>query len=258
MIVPFAAGGPADLVARLLSAELAELIGQPCVVESLSGAGGATGTEAVLRAAADGHSLLLGSSSTLVLNPLLLVVVTATDGPMTLGALTERIRSEPGCLPFGSAGVGSISHLAGAPLAKEVGAEALHVLYRGPAPAVQAVLAREVAFFLDALSGVRQQVLGGALRALAVITPERSRFLPDVPAAPEAGMTQLEAFTWYGMLALRATPEDILEVIARRTGEAAARLAGAPREAGPLEFAKSIRAERSVWEPLIRSLSLLS
>jgi tripartite-type tricarboxylate transporter receptor subunit TctC len=287
--VPFAAGGPADLVARLLGAELAELTGQACVVENLSGAGGVTGTEAAVRAAADGHTLLLGSSSTLILNPLLhpgradpvggltpirllarmpLAVVTAPDGPATLGALVERIRAAPGRVSYGSAGVGSISHLAGALLAKEAGAEVIHVPYRGSAPAVQAVLAREVTFFLDALSGVRQQVLDGALRGLAITAPERSRFVPEVPSAPEVGMARLEAFTWYGVLAPRATPEGVLEAIAVRTGGAAARLSGSTRASavglevlggsGPTAFAEYIRLERSLWEPLVRSLALPS
>jgi tripartite-type tricarboxylate transporter receptor subunit TctC len=287
VVVPFAAGGPADLVARLLCAELAAIIGQSCVVENVTGAGGAVGTDAMLRAAADGHTLLLGSSSTLVLNPLLqpgrnepmtalvpirqlaqmpLVCVTAPGGLVTLTELVARIQAAPGQVAYGSAGVGSISHLVGALLLREARVEAIHVPYRGSAPAVQAALSGEVLFFLDALSGVRAQVADGTLRGLVVTAAKRSRFLPEVPAAPEAGMSNLVTSTWYGLLAPRATPQPVVEALAAATGRAAVKLAGTPQsaasglevllEAGPEHFAETIRTERSSWAPIVAALGL--
>lgn len=231
VVIPFAAGGATDLLGRALGAELAKTWGQSVVVENRPGAGGAVGAEAVAKAAADGHTLLLASGSMFTVNPFLyktlpysaanfemitrvasgpmLVTVNAEGPAKTLPEFVAQAKASPGKLLFGSAGNGSQVHMAGESFAEAAGIQITHVPYKGEGPAYTDLMGGAIHVVVGNILAITPLLKGGKLRALAVTGKERSPLLPEVPTATEAGLPGYEFVGWFALMAPAGTPRDI-------------------------------------------------
>ena len=208
MVVPFSAGGGSDLVARAIAAPLSKLMGQQVIVENRAGAGGTIGADAVVKAPADGYTLLYTTPGPQITNPYLMaklpydpvadltpvtqvaivpnvLVVNKKVPVQTIQELIQYAKAHPGKLNFASAGIGSSSHLAGELLKVRAKIDIVHVPYRGTALALQDLLGGNVAMAIDSIAVYRSHIESGVLRALGVATPTRSPVLPDVPAIAE-------------------------------------------------------------------------
>lgn len=236
VIVPFAPGGGADLVARLLAQHFSDLLGQPAVVENRAGAAGRVGTALVAKSTPDGYTLLVTTESSLVIAPHIGVpisydplrdfapvslltrnaVVLAVNPALPAKTLQEYIdlaRAHPGEVFFASSGVGGPNHLAGETFNRLTGLKITHVPYPGTGLALQAVIANQVGSMWGFTAGVVPYVRSGALRALAVASPQRSPVLPEVPTFAEAGVPGFEAVSWVGMVAPAGTPAVTVETL---------------------------------------------
>jgi tripartite-type tricarboxylate transporter receptor subunit TctC len=286
LIVPYAAGGPSDILARLLGVGLTEIWGQPVVVENRPGAGSAIGTEVVARAAPDGYTLLLAAGAhtmnpalmklpfdavrdfTPVLNcavhPMVLVVHPST-GINDVAGFVAAAKARPGAITMSSAGVGNGSHLAMALFAGIAGIELTHVPYNGAAPAQAALVAGQVQDgFLNSTVAV-PQIRSGALRGLAVADARRWRELPDLPALAELGYPGAETVAWYGILApaglppgLRARLErDLRAVMAKPAVQERILAVGLdPLDTGPEAFQAQIAEETARWAKVVRAAGI--
>lgn len=236
IVVPFAAGGTSDIIARLLNGRLAEALGQPVVIENRAGAGGSIGITTVARAAPDGQTLLLVSSS-FVTNPALYpdkkpydpirqflpislvavspdVIVVRKNSPITsLADLIARAKARRGELTYATPGKGNSVHLGGEFLWHTAGIEMLHVPYNGAAPAVTAVLSGQVDCALVALPAAKAQIAAGALRALTVGGAQRWAQFPDVPTVAESGFPGYRSETMQALFAPASTPASTIERI---------------------------------------------
>ncbi|WP_198377057.1 Bug family tripartite tricarboxylate transporter substrate binding protein [Neoroseomonas rubea] len=234
VIVPFAAGGPSDIVVRLIAPKLTATLGQPVVVENRAGAGGVTGVDVAAKAAPDGNTIALGSAGGLAISPRLdrgtpydplrdlapltlgvlvpepLVVPAATPF-RTVAELVAAAKAQPGRLNYGSAGSGSMPHLAGELFRAAAGIEITHVSYRGGAPLATALLQNEVQLGFADLPILLPHIRSGALRALAVGTEQRLPWIPDVPTMAEVGLPGVDANNWHGFVAPARVPEPMLE-----------------------------------------------
>jgi tripartite-type tricarboxylate transporter receptor subunit TctC len=234
IIVPFAPGGPADLLPRLLGPKLTEAWGQPVIVENKPGAGGNIGMELVAKSPPDGYTLVIGPTGNLVVNQHLFaslpydptkdlapvtqiatfsnVLVVHPEVPATTVAeLVAFAKAKPGSLSYGSPGTGSQAHLGGEYLKQLAGIEIVHVPYNGTAPALRDLLGGQIGFMFSQTSAALPQIQSGKLRALGVAGPKRSPQLPDVPTIAESqGLAGFEAVSWYALLAPAGTPKDII------------------------------------------------
>lgn len=246
IVVNNAPGGAVDVVARVVAQPLQEALGQPVVVENRGGAGGLLGGEAVAKAAPDGYTLLATAGSMVVISPHLQrnlpfdpekLVPVAAAGRATLFLLVRpevpaksvddlirHMKANPGRLSFGSAGNGSSLHIAGEMFKSQTGTFAVHVPYRGAAPAIQDLLAKNLDFVFDSGTGL-EQVRAGRLRLLAVANKARSSMFADVPTMDQAGVKGFDAGSTYGFLAPAGTPPD---VVARLNAEVNKILANKP------------------------------
>ena len=283
LVVPFAPGGSTDVTARLVAEAIAPRLGQPVVIENRPGAGGNIGSEAVARAAPDGHTLVMGTSSTHATNPALyrnlpyqplrdfapvsqvafipnLLVVNPEVPARDLPALIALARARPGSLNFGNAGSGTSQHLSAAMIASRAGIEVTHVAYRGGAPAVTDLLGGKIQAMAAPLVEVVAHVQANRLRAIGVTTARRSSLLPDVPTIAET-IPGFEVALWNGILAPAGTPAAAVLRIsaaiaaAMRTDEMRAKLAqqgSEPVGSNPDQFAAFIAAEIPKWAELVR------
>ncbi len=233
IVVTTAAGGSVDAIARAIAGDLSKSFGHPVVVENRPGANGNIAAEYVQRAAPDGYTLLMLSSSTFTLNPFVLervpfkpeedfVPVAMTAGlNMVLVAnprlnvdnmqgFVQALKAKPGTFNYGSSGNGSLPHVAAELLSIQTGTRATHVPYKGIAPALNDLLAGQIDFMFDSGTAM-QHIEAGKLRALAVIGPKRLAIFPDVPTMKEAGVSGMEvAAGWHGIFAPRGTPSEIV------------------------------------------------
>jgi tripartite-type tricarboxylate transporter receptor subunit TctC len=235
LIVPFPAGGPNDIIARVIGQRMSELSGQPVLIDNRGGQGGVLGTDAVAKAAPDGYTIAISSAGALAispsmervaydtlndLTPVTLVatvpemLVVATNLPAKdIGELIALAKAQPGKLNFASSGPGSLPHLAGELFKLTARIDIVHVPYRGAAPAVNDLLGQQVQMtFLD-LPVLLPQVRAGALRPIAVGSAERAPTAPDVPTTAEAGFPDLRIENWYGMVAPKGTPKEIVTAL---------------------------------------------
>lgn len=238
IVVPFAAGGPADIQARWLAGKLAADLGQQFIVENKGGAGGTLGAQAVASAAADGHTLLFASVGAIAISPYLsdkvpydpktalapvvrvatasTVLVTASSSPFkSLPELVAYGRANPGKLSFASAGAGTTTHLGSELLKREAQFDMVHVPYRGAAPAITDVIAGTVNVMFADGPVVLPHIKAGKLRALGVASPQRSPSMPEVPTTAEGGQKDVLVATWYGLLAPGKTPPEVIQKIGK-------------------------------------------
>ena len=230
LIVPFPAGGPNDIIARVVGQRMSELIKQPIVIDNRGGQGGVLGTDAVAKAAPDGYTIGIVSASSLVINPTLerapydvakdfapvtlvttvpeMLVVASNVAAKNMSELIALAKAEPGKLNFASAGVGGLPHLAGELFKLTAGIDIVHVPYRGAAPAINDLLGQQVQMaFLD-LPVLLPHIQSGMLRPIALGAPQRAPTSPNVPTTAEVGMPDLLIENWYGMIAPAGTPSE--------------------------------------------------
>jgi tripartite-type tricarboxylate transporter receptor subunit TctC len=283
LIVPFPAGGPNDIIARIVGQRMSELTRQPVIIDNRGGAGGALGTDAVAKAAADGYTIGIVNCGALAINqsmekvpyetlkdlaPITLVVtvpemlVVASNVPAkNMSELVALAKAQPGKLNFASTGPGSLPHLAGELLKLTAKIDIAHVPYRGAAPAINDLLGQQVQMtFLD-LPAILPHIRSGSLKPIALGTDARAPTAPDVPTTVELGMPELRIENWYGMVAPAATPPAIIAALNRITTTALADPAVKEKLAeqglttagnSPEQFRDYIAAETAKWAKVIK------
>ncbi|MSQ19828.1 MAG: tripartite tricarboxylate transporter substrate binding protein [Betaproteobacteria bacterium] len=287
LMVAFPPGGPNDLIARVISPKLAELIKQPVIVENRAGAGGAIATEAVIRMPADGYTLLFNSNGALAIGPLLsnvsydvlrdlapiariasnpmLLVAHSNVRAKTIPDLIAFAKANPGKLNFASAGAGSPTHLAIELLQSMANVRFTHVPYKGGGPAMADLIGGQVDYYFGGLTTALPHVKTGKLRAIALTSAARSAVAPDIPSIAEEGLAGYDASIWYGILAPAGTPPGIIEFLhdaiirVVRTPEIRSRLIeqGADtHENGPEAFAALINTESAKWARIIQQAGI--
>jgi tripartite-type tricarboxylate transporter receptor subunit TctC len=292
IVVPFAASGTTDILARALAPELQKAFGQPFVVDNKPGAGGNNGAAEVAKAPADGHTLLMGTVGTHAINPALypkmpydhvkdfapvtlvagvpnvLVINPASAtkyGVSDVASFVKALKANPGKLNMASSGNGTSIHLAGELFKSMTGTFMVHIPYRGSGPALIDLMSGNMDVMFDNLPSAMPHIKSGRLKALAVTSAVRSAALPDVPTVAEAGGAALngyEASSWFGLLAPAGTPADVVARIQQETAKAMATPAmkerllaqGAiPSGMTPAEFVKFIDAETKKWAGVVKA-----
>lgn len=284
MVVPFAPGGPVDMIARVVSSRLTESFGQTVVVDNRAGGGSTIGTELVVRSPGDGYTVLLTSSS-IAINPSIypqitfdpvrdlapvtwvaaspLVLVVHPSLPVkSVSDLIRLARKRNGELVYASSGSGSAPHLAGELFASMVGVKLVHVPYKGAGPATGDLLAGHVQVMFNNMLNAVPNVQAGKLRALGVTSAQRSPALPDVPAIAEAGVPGYEATTWYAYFAPGGTPRALADrhhremaaVLKQREVQGRLSAQGVdPVGAGPDELARHLDIEIRKWAKVVKA-----
>ncbi len=290
IIVPFAAGGTTDILARAVAPELSRAFGQSFVVENRAGAGGNLGADVVAKSPADGYTLLMGTVGTQSINkslysrmpydpqkdfapitlvagvPNVMVMNTEKAKAMGIGSVLDFIayaKAHPGQLNMASSGNGTSIHLAGELFKTQTGIFMTHIPYTGSGPAMMGMLSGVVDVMFDNLPSSMAQIKAGKLKAFAVTSSQRSAALPDTPTVEEAGKLKgFEASSWFGLLAPTGTPADVVLRLQQETAKALKTPAmmekllaqGAiPSGNTPQEFAAVIDAEIKKWAPVVKA-----
>jgi tripartite-type tricarboxylate transporter receptor subunit TctC len=282
VLVPYAAGGNSDLLARVVAQRLSEAFGRTFIVENRVGANGAIAADAVARSAPDGYTLLWAVTPPMTIAPAMnklnhdpirdfapisavaingFVLVVNKDVPArTLAEFIAHVKAQKDKMSYAEGSAGSVTHLAMALFANRAGLDMSNVSYRGNAPAMNDVIAGHLPVMFSNVSDALPHITVGSIRPLAVSTEQRQPALPGVPTVAESGFPDFNVFTWNGLVAPANTPRDIIEAIARAIREAAKdphfidrlKSAGAdPLGNGPHEFEAMIRADTITWSRAI-------
>ena len=234
MIIPFAAGGPTDVLGRVMAQRMSEVLGQQVVVENVGGAGGMTGSKRIADAAPDGYMTLLGTvgtqaqSQTMYKKPLYnsatdftpvaliaevpIVLITRKDLPVKdLKEFITYAKANQAKMQYGSAGAGSATHLGCVLLNHIIGVDITHVPYRGTGPAMQDLQGGRIDYLCEVISTAKPQIDGGTVKPIAIMTKERSPALPNVPTGLEQGTPDLEAYTWNALFLPKGAPADVVK-----------------------------------------------
>ncbi|MBT2323915.1 tripartite tricarboxylate transporter substrate binding protein [Variovorax paradoxus] len=287
IVVPFAAGGPTDLMARAIGKNMTASLGQPVIVDNKPGGGGVIGMSEVARGPADGYTMVFPSILA-VTNPALMAnypfdtlrdfapltvvgfiphaVVVRPDFPAkTLQDLVSMAKAKPDSLSYGSSGNGTSAHLGGALFAQRAGIRATHVPYRGAGPAVQDLLGGQIQFMFLDMSSALAQIKAGKLRALAVAPKSRFAGLPEVPTVAEQGYPGFDVHGWYGLLLKGGTPAPVMQRLytevkrALDTQEVREIFEAQGIEPGgmpPAEFAALVRDDLALWKRTVLQLNI--
>jgi len=288
IIVPYPPGSTSDLLPRLVGPYLSQALGVTVVVENAPGANGAIGAQRVARAPADGSQILMAPTGVLAANQFIypklsydpeksfepiinaastpnMIVVGKNVPANNLPELIKLIQDKPGALTFASAGPGSTSHLCGEMLKSAAKADIVHVPYRGPAPAKQAVLSGDVSIICDNLSNVINDAKEGTLKAIALTAPQRNPQAPDVPTSAEQGYPSIDAGIWYSFVAPAGTSREIIEAfnteIAKilKRPDVEARLSGLALTVvadRPEDFAAFLKTDTAHWKQVIETAGI--
>jgi len=285
-VVPYAPGGYTDLVGRLTARYVEKALGKPAVVDNRAGAGGIVGTQAVASAAPDGYTFCVCSVGAISIAPfaqkisydpvqdlapvgiissIVQAVIVKKDLPVkTMAELVAYAKANPGKLNFGSSGAGGLTHYSVELFQTRTGTKAVHIPFKGGAPATAAVVAGEIDFSFANMTDALPQIEAGTVRGLAVTSLARSRYLPDLPSVHEAAVPDFIVETWNGIMAPAKTPEPII----RKLSEILIRMADDPdvkeamRKGGadtvkstPEQFRAQIQQEMAQWKPLIAEIA---
>ena len=287
IVVPTPAGGPVDVMARLVANALPAQLGQAVVVENKPGAGNTIGSKLVAQADPDGYTVMVSAASGLIMSPMIIKnagydassftpVALLAETPQVLvinpalpfksvAELVAYAKANPGKLNYSTGGIGTLPHL-NAELFKSVsGANIVHVPYKGGGPSLTGVIAGEVQMTFDTLATSLQLIKAGKLRALAIVGPKRSPDLPDVPAMPEIGYPAVSSGAWTALLAPKGTPPEIvaklnaavnaaLKTDAMKT--ALEKIGAQPRGGTPADLTAHLARETAKWRPIVASLNL--
>jgi tripartite-type tricarboxylate transporter receptor subunit TctC len=291
LIVPFAAGGAFDVVARVFTPHLTQILGQQVIVENVGAAAGIVGTNRVAKATPDGYTVLFGTVGTHAYNPTLykklpynavtdfapvalvaeqpMVLLTRKDFPAdTLPEFIAYVKANAAKLQYGSAGVGSTTHLGCALLNSAAGLEVIHVPYRGGGPVMADLIAGQVHYMCSNSAGALPQIAGGAIKGIALLARERSSLIPTLATAHEQGLTDFEAITWTGFFLPKGTPAEIVDklnaatvqmmdtpALAERMHELGVTLV-APERRSPQYLASFVAREIEKWGAPIKAAGI--
>ena len=288
VIVPFAAGGPTDIVARIVSDHMSKTLGQQLVIENVVGAGGTTGVTRAMRAAPDGYTIVMGHMGTHAAAPALypnlaynpasdfipigmaagtpVVILAKKDFPAKdLGEFAVHVKQNVASLNMAHAGVGSVSHVTCLLLNSILAVKPTAVPFNGTGPAMNALVGGQVDYMCDQIVNVVPQVNGGTIKAYAIGTPERNPALPNVPTSKEAGLPEFQASAWNALFAPKGTPQPIGDKLSaaldkalsdeatrKRLLELGSDIPEAPRR-GPQALAALVKSEIDKWTPVIKA-----
>ena len=288
LIVPFPPGGSADILARAIGQKAGEGLGQTLVVENRPGAGTAIGAEALARSAPDGYAVMIGTVSSHAINPALnpklpfdpvkdftavslvatipfAMIVHPSVQAKNVQEFVALARAKPGSFNYSSAGNGTSNHLAGELFKSMAGIDIVHIPYKGSAPALNDLVAGQVALMFDLVLTAAPHVKSGAARGLAVTGAQRSSVLPELPTVAESGLPGYEVSAWFGIFAPAGVPEPVVQrlnaefVKALRDSDLRQRLAsqGAePLTSTPAEFAAYLRSEIDKWGKVVKAAGM--
>jgi tripartite-type tricarboxylate transporter receptor subunit TctC len=289
LVIPFPAGGATDIVGRTLAQKLGTALGQQVVVDNKPGAGGTLGADIVAKAAPDGYTLLLSTSSTHSIGPAInpklpydafrdfapiahvatapSVLVVGKDFPaQTTQELVALLKKNPGKYNFGSSGIGTYPHLSAEMFKWRAGGLfVVHIPYRGTGLVITDLVAGQIAFLMDSIVSAQPHIKDGKVRALAVSGARRSPSLPQVPTFAEAGVPNMELSNWFGFFAPPGTAADMVQRLNRelnaivRAADVVERMASFGAEPGggtPEQFAKLVRDEHESWKTLIQRANI--
>jgi tripartite-type tricarboxylate transporter receptor subunit TctC len=286
MVIGFPAGGPADIFGRSLAQGMSADLGQQVIVENISGVGGVLGVERAVKSPGDGYTMCLNSASPLVIAPYSLaklpydikkdiaLITTVVRVPEVLAVhpslpvntfaeLIAYAKANPGKVNFGSAGAGSITHLAGELLKAEAKLDLVHVPYKGAAPAVTDLLGGQVQMGIFDVPVLLSHIRSGKLKALAITSAKRAPALPEVPTTTETSYPNVNSDNWYGLVMPAATPADIQKrvhaaaVAALKSAavmEQFAKVGGLASPSTPQEYAAFVAAEQAKWGKIITAI----
>lgn len=287
LMVPYAAGGGADLIARRLAEKVKPALGQPVLVENRPGAGTAIAAAAVARAPADGHTILLATSTTLCVNPILmkgiqykqedfapisvlqsLPFMVVTRPELQVKSLREFValaKANPGKFNYGTLGVGSSNHVLGSVLGSSAGLDIVSVHYTSGAPALLALKQGEIHVYFDGISTSIPRVRSGELKGLAVTSRERVKAMPEIPTVAEEGVPDVAVSIWYGLVAPAGTPPQTIQRLNAEFNKAVAEpditaslIADGtePLLISPAQFAALIKDDTVLWRKMIEPLNI--
>jgi tripartite-type tricarboxylate transporter receptor subunit TctC len=286
LIVPFPAGGPADIFGRFLAQGMSARLGQPVVIENISGLSGAMGVDRAAKSPPDGYTLAIISSSAASISPFAMIKmpfdpnkdialittvvrvpeVVAVNSTLPVNTLAELIayaKANPGKVNYGSAGTGSITHLAGELLKVEAGIDIVHVPYKGAAPAVNDLLGGQVQMGIFDIPVLLAHIRSGKLKALAITSLRRSASLPEVQTTGEAGFPKVLSDNWYGLVGPVGMPPAVLKRIHASAIEALnlpevleqyAKVSGVSMPSSPDEFAVYLKQDQAKWSAVIKAI----
>ncbi|MDX2259440.1 MAG: tripartite tricarboxylate transporter substrate-binding protein [Hyphomicrobiaceae bacterium] len=290
MIVPFAAGGPTDTVARIVGEHMSKTLGQTIVIENVTGAGGTTGITRGAQAAPDGYTIMMGHMGTHGASPALypnlkydptkdftpigmaagtpIIIVTKKDFPAKdLKEFVAKIKADGPSLNEGNAGVGSVSHTTCTLLTSQLAVKTARVTYKGTGPMINDLVGGQIDFGCDQIVSVAPQIKAGTIKALAIATPERSPALPDVPTTKEAGMPEYEVSAWNAVFAPKGIPADIAAKLSdslikalddENTRKRLLELGSVLPEGEartPAALQKLVESEVARWKPVLRDVA---
>jgi tripartite-type tricarboxylate transporter receptor subunit TctC len=287
IIVPTPAGGPVDVMARLLANALPAFLGQNVIVENRAGAGNTLGSKVAAAADPDGYTLLVSAASGLIMSPMVYKsagydensfapIALVAETPQVLvahpsapfGSVAELVayaKANPGKLNYSTGGAGTLPHLTAELFKQLSGANIVHVPYKGGGPALTDVVAGQIQLTFDTVGTSLQFIRDGRLKALAVSNPARLPELPDVPTMPELGYPAINTGAWVAILAPLGTPRPIIERLNQATNDALnspamrdplMRLGAQPRGGAPEDLARHMKAEHDKWGPIVARLGL--
>jgi tripartite-type tricarboxylate transporter receptor subunit TctC len=285
LVIPFAPGGSTSIVGRVIADKMSQLLGESIVVDNRPGAGGTVGTKVVAKSEPDGYTLLLGYTGTLAIGPALYksagydprkdfapigmignapnsLVVHPSFPAKTVAELIAYAKANPGKVNFGSAGVGTVSHIAGEYFARVAGIKLVHIPYKGTAPALTDLLGGHIPMAFAPIPASHANVSAGLLRALAVTSTSRSSLLPDVPTISESGLPGFDVSLYYGLVAPAGTPRPVIDKLNRELRAALAsdevkkQLSQDGTEitpGTPEDYADFIDKDEKKWSQLLRA-----
>lgn len=283
MIVPYPPGGPTDITARVVAAEMMKTLGQNVVIDNRPGASGMIGSEMVTKSAPDGYTLL-ANASIHVINPSVypdmrfdaikdftpitqlaqvpLVLVVPANSPIkSVKDLVEFAKANPGKVNFGSAGSASAQHLAGESFKIAAGIQMQHIPYKGSAPALTDLAGGQLQLMFDSMPSATPMINSGKLRAIAVTTSTRAKARPDLPTIAESGFPGFDISTWYAYWAPKGTPSDIVEKLSAAAAQALKNpeviakyeaMGAEPVGSTPAQFATYVESEAKKWNDIVK------